>query len=76
MTVLAFPGRPQADIAKDAREFADSIDAGEHDRIDAAIVITTGKALQCLYWGEGIDMVQAIGVLEVAKANLVLKLMS
>ena len=74
MTVLAFPVPQRADIAKDAREFADGLEAGEYDRVDAALVITTGEALQCLYWGDGIDIVQAIGVLEVAKANLVAKL--
>jgi len=74
MTVIAFPGKQKADIAKEAREFADNLDAGEFGNVEAAMVITSGGSLQCHYWGEGINIVEAIAMLETAKFNLVQKL--
>ena len=74
MTVLAFPGKPKPDVAGEARAFADNLDNDEFGRVDAALVITSGGSLQCHYWGETLDLVQAIGILETAKMNLVRKL--
>lgn len=72
--ILSFPSKPKADIAAEARSFADKIEAGEFDRVDTVLVISSGKYLQCHYWGNELDVVEAIGVLETAKANLVRRL--
>ena len=72
--IVPFPNR-KADIAGEAREFAEKIEADEYGRIDAALVITSGGSLQCHYWGDNLDLVQAIGILETAKMNLVRKLL-
>lgn len=76
MTIIAFPAKPKADIAAEARDFADAVDAGEFGQPNAAIVITSGAGLETHYWGEGMSLVDAIGILETAKHFLVRRLMS
>lgn len=73
MTVLAFPVK-QSTVPADAREFADKVEDGEFGKIDAAIVITSGAGLNTHYWGEGMNLVDAIGILETAKYHLVKRL--
>lgn len=74
MTVLAFPAKPKADIAAEARDFADAVDAGRFASPTAAIVITSGEGLETHYWGEGLNLVDAIGILETAKHYLIRRL--
>ena len=76
MSIIAFPVKPSADIAGEARQFADAVDAGEHGDVQAAILLTSGKSLETHYWGSDLNLVEAIGILETAKHFLVRRLMS
>lgn len=74
MSVVMFPVKTTADIPGEARDFADKAEAGEFGNLNAAIVITSGGSLQCHYWGDGVNIVEAIAMLECAKMNLVRKM--
>ncbi len=75
MTVIPFPVKPSADIAGEARAFADAVDAGEHGTIEAAMLITSGTGLDTHYWGDGLNLIDAIGILETAKHHLIRRLL-
>ena len=75
MSVIPFPVKAGADVAKEAREFADAVAAGKHGDITAAIVITSGTGLDTHYWGDGMNLVDAIGILETAKHHLIRRLL-
>lgn len=66
---------PISDVASEARAFADNADDGQFGRVDSAIVITQGSELATHYWGEGLDLITAIGVLEAAKQHIVRKML-
>lgn len=66
---------PVSDVASEARAFADAVDDGQFDRVDSAIVISQGSQLATHYWGDGLDLITAIGVLEAAKQHIIAKLL-
>ncbi|WP_155262940.1 hypothetical protein [Sphingomonas segetis] len=66
---------PLADVGSEARAFADEVDDGQLGRVDSAIVITAGTQLATHYWGHGMDLITAIGVLEAAKQHIVRKIL-
>ena len=66
---------PLADIAAEARAFADAVDDGQFGRVGSAIVISQGSQLITHYWGDGLDLVTAIGVLEAAKQHIIRKML-
>lgn len=66
---------PLADVASEARTFADEIDDGQLGQVTSAIVITSGTHLATHYWGDGLGLIEAIGVLEAAKHHIIRKLL-
>lgn len=67
---------PISDVASEARAFADEVDDGQLGRVDSAIVISQGSELVTHYWGEGLDLITAIGVLEAAKQHIIQKMLN
>jgi hypothetical protein len=66
---------PIADVASEARAFADEIDDGQLGKVDSAIVITHGSELATHCWGDALDLITAIGVLESAKHHILQRLL-
>lgn len=76
MTILRLVSdEPTGDVAAEARSFADAVDDGQLGKVNGAIVITSGSALVTHYWGNGLDLIGAIGVLEAAKHHIIGKLL-
>jgi hypothetical protein len=58
----------EGDVSAEARAFADDLEDGQLGHVRSAIVITQGSQLATHYWGTGLNLIDAIGVLEAAKA--------
>ena len=72
--VEAFPALNLQDIAACARKFADAVDAGEFGEISMAmLVVETEGTIDTLHWGECINIREAIGTFDIAKAHFIAK---
>jgi hypothetical protein len=70
-----FRSAPDGDVAAEARKFAEDVDDGQLGRVTSAIVITSGSELATHYWGSGLNLIDAIGILEAAKHHIIMKLL-
>jgi hypothetical protein len=74
--VEAFPALNLQDVAACARKFADCVEAGDFGQISMAmLVIETPDSIETLHWGETINMREAIGIFDIAKAHFIAKVL-
>jgi hypothetical protein len=71
-TVTEFPVLNLRDVARMAREFADTAERGELGEIQSAmLVLETESGVQTFHWGDNLSLAEAIGVIELAKARFI-----
>ena len=73
--VEAFPALNLQDIAACARKFADEVEKGSFGEVvSAMLVIDSDEGMDTLHWGEAMNIREAIGTFDIAKAHFIAKI--
>lgn len=73
--VEEFPGTNLRDTAAAARKYAELVEDGQFgDVIRATLIIETDHGHETLFWGDTPSINEAVGIFEIAKHALILRL--
>ena len=73
--VQEFPGVNLRDTAAAARRYAELVEAGEFGEvIRATLIVETDHGHETLFWGDTPSINEAVGIFEIAKHALILRL--